>query len=122
MSSGADSRSTHPGAERRAHDRVAQSMPVHLHKGQEDKRFDAKIVNISAGGMLIETEMPLAQNDLLTIDLDLAGENEPIYVYGTVIRKDARGTGVSFVRVSEITSDLINYLIRKGQGDSTQTA
>jgi len=50
---------------------------------------------------------------LLTIDLDLAGENEPIYVYGTFIRNDARGTGVSFVRVSEITSDLINYLIRK---------
>ncbi|HET9343437.1 MAG TPA: PilZ domain-containing protein [Candidatus Eremiobacteraceae bacterium] len=113
MSNGADSRSSHPGAERRAHDRVARSMPVHLHKGQEDKRFDAKIVNISAGGMLIETEMPLSQNDLLTIDLDLAGEKEPIYVYGTVIRNDARGTGVSFVRVSEITSDLINYLIRK---------
>src|SRR5579864_5963100 len=114
MSSGADSRSTHPGTERRAHDRVAQSMPVHLHKGQEDERFDAKIVNISAGGVLIETEMPLSQNDLLTIDLDLAGEKEPIYVYGTVVRNDARGVGVSFVRISEITADLINYLIRKG--------
>jgi len=88
-------------------------MPVHVHKAHEDQRFDAKIVNISAGGMLIETDMPLSQNDLLTIDLDLAGEKEPIYVYGTVIRNDARGAGVSFVRISEITADLINYLIRK---------
>lgn len=88
-------------------------MPVHLHKGPGSERFDAKIVNISAGGMLIETNMPLTQNDLLTIDLDLSGEKDPIYVYGTVIRNDARGAGVSFVRVSEITTDLINYLIRK---------
>ena len=113
MSSGGNSRTSHTGAERRAHDRVARTMPVHLHRGPESERFDAKIVNISAGGMLIETDMPLSQNDLLTIDLDLAGEKEPIYVYGTVIRNDARGAGVSFVRVSEITTDLINYLIRK---------
>jgi hypothetical protein len=110
--------------ERRAHERVGKAMPVHLHKGADAPRFDAKIVNISAGGVLIETDMPLTQNDLLTIDLELAGEKEPIYVYGTVVRNDARGIGVSFVRISEITADLINYLIRKGQGqgDSPQTA
>jgi PilZ domain-containing protein len=101
--------------ERRAHERVANAMPVHLHKGKDAERFDAKIVNISAGGVLIETDMPLTQNDLLTIDLDLAGEKEPIYVYGTVVRNDARGVGISFVRISEITADLINYLIRKAQ-------
>jgi hypothetical protein len=109
-------------SERRAHERVGKAMPVHLHKGTHAPRFDAKIVNISAGGMLIETDMPLTQNDLLTIDLELAGEKEPIYVYGTVVRNDARGIGVSFVRISEITADLINYLIRKTQGDSPQTA
>src|SRR5438552_11650778 len=99
--------------ERRAHERVVNAMPVHLHKGKDAARFDARIVNISAGGVLIETDMPLDQNDLLTIDLDLAGEKEPIYVYGTVVRNDARGVGISFVRISEITADLINYLIRK---------
>jgi hypothetical protein len=62
--------------------------------------------------------MPLATNDLLTIDLDVAGEKEPIYVYGTVVRNDARGAGVSFVRISEITSDLIGYLIRKWKKES----
>jgi len=64
------------------------------------------------------TTMPLATNDLLTIDLDVAGEKEPIYVYGTVVRNDARGAGVSFVRISEITSDLIGYLIRKAKKES----
>src|SRR5215472_952745 len=107
----ASGNSTH--SERRAFERVARPMPVHVHKGKDDARFDAKIVNISAGGVLIETDMPLLQNDLLTIDLDLAGEKEPIYVYGTVVRNEARGVGVSFVRISEITADLINYLIRK---------
>jgi len=109
-------------SERRAHERVGNAMAVHLHKGADTPRFNAKIVNISAGGVLIETDMPLTQNDLLTIDLELAGEKEPIYVYGTVVRNDARGIGVSFVRISEITADLINYLIRKTQGDSPQPA
>jgi PilZ domain len=99
--------------ERRAHERVAKAMPVHLRRGQSSERFDAKIVNISAGGVLIETTMPISTNDLLTIDLDLAGEPEPISVYGTVVRNDARGVGVSFVRISEITTELIKYLIRK---------
>jgi hypothetical protein len=105
----------HPPNERRVHHRVSNVMSVHLHKGKEAERFDARIVNISAGGVLIETEMPLTQNDLLTIDLDIAGEQDPIYVYGTVVRNEARGVGVSFVRISEITADLINYLIRKAQ-------
>jgi hypothetical protein len=104
--------------ERRTHERVAKAMPVHVRVGQTAEKHDAKIVNISAGGVLIETTMPLTTNDLLTIDLDLAGEKEPIYVYGTVVRNDARGIGVSFVRISEITADLINYLIRKSQGDA----
>ena len=105
--------------ERRIHERVAKAMPIHLRRGQAADKFDAKIVNISAGGVLIETEMPLATNDLVTIDLDLVGEQDPIYVYGTVVRNDARGIGVSFVRISEITADLIQYLIRKWQSEST---
>lgn len=106
-------------SERRSHSRVDKTMPVHLRRGQGPESFDAKIVNISAGGVLIETDMQLATNDLLTIDLELAGEKEPIYVYGTVVRNDARGVGISFVRISEITSDLINYLIRKSQTSPT---
>jgi hypothetical protein len=108
--------------ERRIHQRVDKAMPVHLRRGQGAEQFDAKIVNISAGGVLIETEMPLTINDLLTIDLDVKGEIEPIYVYGTVIRNEARGIGVSFVRISEITADLINYLIRRWQKEGTATS
>lgn len=109
-------------SERRAHERVSKEMAVHLHRGQGSEKFDAQIVNISAGGVLIKTDMTLTTNDLLTIDLDIAGEKEPIYVYGTVVRNDARGIGVSFVRISEITADLINYLIRKSQGNAPNTA
>jgi hypothetical protein len=108
--------------ERRTHERVSKVMPVHVRRGQGAERYDARIVNISAGGVLIETAMPLSTNEQLTIDLDLQGEKEPIYVYGTVVRNDARGVGVSFVRISDITADLINYLIRKSQGDAPRTA
>ena len=101
--------------ERRQHSRVAKQLPVHVRVGNREARHSAEIVNIGAGGVLLRTELPMETNDLLTIELDLIGESQPISVFGTVVRSDARGIGVAFVRISEITSDLIAYLIRKWQ-------
>src|SRR3979409_1021211 len=105
------------GAERRRHDRVAKALPVHVHRERAPESFPGEIVNIGAGGVLLRTDLKIGTNDLVSIDLDIDGESEPIYVYGTVVRNDARGLGVSFVRISEVTADLISYLIRKWQRD-----
>src|SRR4029077_8730115 len=110
------------GAERRQHDRVIKALPVHVHRERAPESFPGEIVNIGAGGVLLRTQMPIGQNDLVSIDLDIDGEKEPIYVYGTVVRNDARGVGVSFVRISEVTADLISYLIRKWQRDGAPAA
>jgi PilZ domain len=99
--------------ERRKHARIQKVLPVHVRREHETKRFDAEIVNIGGGGVLLRTEAAIDTNDLLTIELDLVGETKPISVFGTVVRNDARGVGISFVRISELTSDLIAYLIRK---------
>lgn len=98
---------------RRRHERVEKKLPVHVRLGSGAPRHEAELVNIGAGGVLLKTDLTLVTNDLLTIDLDLAGEEAPISVYGTVVRSDPRGVGVSFVRISEITSDLIAYLVKK---------
>ncbi len=108
--------------ERRRHDRVAKALPVHVHRERSPESFPGEIVNIGAGGVLLRTSMQIATNDLVSIDLDVDGENDPIYVYGTVVRNDARGVGVSFVRISEVTADLISYLIRKWQRDGAPAA
>jgi hypothetical protein len=102
----------HP-IERRKHARVQKVMPVHIRREHGVERYPAEIVNIGAGGVLLRTQASVDTNDLLTIELDLVGETKPISVFGTVVRNDARGLGISFVRISEITSDLIQYLIRK---------
>lgn len=99
--------------DRRKHGRLRKELPVHVRLDQEGRRHDATIVNIGAGGVLLQTELAVSTNDQLTIEIDLAGETKPIAVYGTVVRSDARGVGIAFVRISEITSDLIAYLIRK---------
>jgi PilZ domain len=99
--------------ERRRHARLKKTLPVHVRLDRQAERHTAAILNIGAGGVLLQTDLDMTTNDLLTIELDLAGESQPISVYGTVVRSDARGIGVAFVRISEITSELIAYLIRK---------
>jgi len=102
-----------PPVDRRKHSRLGKTLPVHVRLEQSGARHSASIVNIGAGGVLLQTDLSITTNDLLTIELDLAGEKQPISVYGTVVRSDARGVGIAFVRISEITSELISYLIRK---------
>ncbi len=108
--------------ERRKHARIHKTLPVHIRSERTDKRFPAEIVNIGGGGVLLRTDVAVDTNDLLTIELDLVGESKPISVYGTVVRNDARGVGIAFVRISEITSDLIGYLIRKWEREGAHPA
>ena len=105
--------------DRRKHVRLRKSLPVHVRLERGGTRHEAEIVNIGAGGVLLRTELETATNDQLIIELDLAGEAKPISVYGTVVRSEARGIGVAFVRISDITSELIAYLIRKWEREGT---
>lgn len=111
-----------PPVERRKHTRLRKTLPVHVRVDQTSERHAAAIVNIGAGGVLLQTDLAMTTNDLLTIELDLAGEAQPISVYGTVVRNDARGVGVAFVRISDITSELIAYLIRKWEREGAPQA
>ncbi len=108
--------------ERRKHPRIQKTLPVHIRSEKNDQRFAAEIVNIGGGGVLLRTDAVIDTNDQLTIELDLVGETKPISVFGTVVRNDARGVGVAFVRISEITSDLIAYLIRKWEREGAHPA
>ena len=113
-------RAARPNApERRKHARIARSLPVHVHVGTEAQSHDGRILNIGGGGVLLKTECPVGTNDQISIEIDLKDESKPISVYGVVVRNDARGMGVSFIRVSEVNSDLIAYLIRKWQREET---
>lgn len=108
--------------ERRKHERATKTLPVHIRIETNEQRFPGEIVNIGAGGVLLRMDKTVSTNDLLTIELELVGESKPISVYGTVVRNDARGVGISFVRISEITSDLIVYLIRKWRREGAPQA
>jgi hypothetical protein len=110
-----------PQTERRSHPRVQKTLPVHVRRDRSGQRYPAQIVNIGAGGVLLRSDLPVETNDLLSIELDLAGESQPITVYGTVVRSDAHGVGVAFVRISDITSELIAYLVRKWQREAAQS-
>ena len=108
--------------DRRKHARIQKTLPVHIRSERDDKRFPAEIVNIGGGGVLLRTAVEVDTNDLLTIELDLVGESKPISVFGTVVRSDAGGIGIAFVRISEITAELIAYLIRKWEREGAHPA
>jgi c-di-GMP-binding flagellar brake protein YcgR len=108
--------------ERRKHARIQKILPVHIRSEKNDQRYQAEIVNIGGGGVLLRTDAAVNTNDQLTIELDLVGESKPISVFGTVVRNDARGVGIAFVRISEITSDLIGYLIWKWEREGAHPA
>ena len=109
-------------SERRKHERIQQRLPVSVKLGREPDQHAGHIVNISGGGMLLETDLSVSTNDQVTVALQLIGEADPIYIYGTVVRKDARGYGVAFVRVGDITANLISYLMRKWQREGALAA
>ncbi len=114
------SHNNHP--ERRKHARIQKTLPVHIRSEKSKQRYSGEIVNIGGGGVLLRTDATVDTNDLLTIELDLVGETKPISVYGTVVRNDVRGIGIAFVRISEITSELIAYLIRKWEREGAHPA
>jgi hypothetical protein len=89
------------------------SLPVHVHVGSEKHRHDGRILNIGGGGVLLRTDHTLETNDQVSLDFDLKGEKKPITLPGVVIRNDARGLGVAFVRVSDVTAELIAYLVKR---------
>lgn len=65
--------------------------------------FSDFIQNISAGGLFIETSIPVFMNQELTVTFTLPKTQDPIKMTGKVVRSDQKGVAVAF---NEILSNL----------------
>ena len=81
----------------------------------------ASAINISTGGLLLRTELPLPVNTLLNLAFDLSGKNQPIKRIGRVTRcvpsKDPGfyEVGIMFLAMStEEIKQIDSYLTRLG--------
>jgi hypothetical protein len=80
--------------EKRAYPRKPCFIPVdYVSGGHLSRDF---IVNISAGGVLIETHRPSPATEMVSMTFQLPLSRTPIKIKGQVIRIERRGIGVGF--------------------------
>lgn len=94
--------------------RVLSRVEVKAQTGDRD--FFANTVNISTGGVLLESSETIKVGDMLTISLIIPGSFHPIKATGTIVRKieDSGKTpqyGVRFIVISEKDRGLIDKYI-----------
>ena len=58
--------------------------------------FTDFIQNISAGGIFIETQIPLLIDQKLSMTFSLPKVKDPIKITGEIIRVDSKGIGIQF--------------------------
>lgn len=106
--------------ERRKHPRVETNNLVSYicidDRGNKTKKGRGKAINISRGGILVETHDSFEWQDILKLSIDIENERHLISIKGKVIYCNADGfgkfrTGIQFLETNEkIVSFVINLL------------
>jgi hypothetical protein len=81
-------------AEKRAYPRKPCFIPVDYVSGEQLSRDF--IVNISAGGVLIEAHRPSPAREMVSMTFQLPLSKTPVKIKGQVIRMERKGIGVRF--------------------------
>jgi len=90
---------------RRKHSRESCFLAVDY--GTRDGVFKDFITNMSAGGVFIETRMPFAVGQEITLTFSSSDYEDPIKIAGKIAWGGPRGIGVKFSRVNLSLAALI---------------
>jgi hypothetical protein len=80
--------------EEREHARKDLSFYAHWWLG--DIFYRDYILNISAGGLFIETKIPVIVGETVTVSFSPSDNEDPIKVEGKIVRVEPNGFGVKF--------------------------
>jgi uncharacterized protein (TIGR02266 family) len=94
---------------KRKHRRKPFSMVVDY--AAEDRAYRDYIQNISAGGVFIETRMPFAVGQQVTLSFPLPNQKNYIRITGQVVRTSPQGIGVKFTVVDQEQEEMISALL-----------
>jgi uncharacterized protein (TIGR02266 family) len=95
---------------KRKHERKPFFMVVDY--STEDRMFKDYIQNISAGGVFIETQMPFAEGQELSLSFPLPNYQKYIKISGEIVRTSPQGIGVQFKTVDHEQEELIKSLMK----------
>jgi len=97
-------------AERRRNARLPYRTAVNC--VWEEERFTATSINISEGGMGLESSGGAAEGNVLTLEFNMPESKQPIRVTGKIRSKDASGrTSIEFIDPSEASRGVIREYI-----------
>lgn len=81
----------------------------------------ATISNISLGGVLVDSEKPIAMGEIIKLSFFLPGDDVPITVIGKVVRQanpDRHSYGCEFLDLSDQQLQRIHEFVTAAEGDS----
>ena len=107
--------------DRRGSRRIDFEAEVALTGGAEERTEEARVVNLSAGGVFVSTPSPHSIGDVLRVSLRLASGDE---LQGTVkvcSRLAGRGNGVAFFNLAPEQKFAIEALVRRHGSDGPTT-
>ena len=114
------------GAERRQHARVPLGMVVQFRLASMEAFLRDVAVNVSAGGMFIQTRSPHSEGTMLYFQFHLSDGHKLIEGLGRVVHVNppahaVPGMGIEFVNLDRESKDLIDRIIA-GRLDSAPGA
>ena len=77
----------------------------------EDRVYKDYIQNISAGGVFIETQMPFAEGQELSLSFPLPNYQKYIKISGEIVRTSPQGIGVQFKTANQEQEEMIKSLV-----------
>jgi uncharacterized protein (TIGR02266 family) len=95
--------------DRRKHKRKPFFMVVDY--STHDRAYKDYIQNISAGGVFIETRMPLSVGQVISLSFPLPDYQKYIKITGEVVRVSPQGIGVKFRMVDQDQEAMIKSLL-----------
>jgi CheY-like chemotaxis protein len=97
--------------ERRRYARLPYRTSVTCVRGGGE-RFDATCVNISEGGIALESSGPAQVDDVLGLEFNLPDAKKPVKVTGKVRTKEASGrTSIQFTDPTNVCRDMIREYV-----------
>lgn len=107
------------GSEKRKRVRVPFRTEIIIEYEKHKMRFGGDSINLSLGGMLVETKKEIPLGTACRVRLRLTGTREPIELTmdGRVVRQDHAGFGVQFDEMDLDSYTLLKEVIRHNADD-----
>ena len=102
---------------RRKHPRVPIGVIVRVENNGSSRRYYSK--DISAGGVYLLAENPMAEETSVELELYLPLISSPVHASGEVVwiqRQNPSGFAVQFKEISEAAQDLIRWVVERYLG------